>query len=493
MSADEFAQLHQSTRAQRPPSREAGRLAAADLAATDWPERILFWGLVAGLAWAPAYLGGNAPIFWGVDAMLFPGLALAYEVSLVVCGRSHPVRLRYVAVPAGLFFLVLVWLLLQDATWTPAFLQNPIWSMASQALNRPVAGSISVDRDQTALSLLGLITVGSVFWVTLQLCRDGERANRLLSALAVIGVIYAAYGLAAFVLTPERTLWYDNGGAKGFVTSTFYNKNNYGTYAGIMLCVSFGATLRYYRRKAAEAGVPFKYKLATLLDTTGGGGAIRVACAFVILVSLMMTASRGAIISTTFGIVSIGALGSRSSKRGREQRLTVMISGLLLASVFIGFGDAFLGRITDDGVVDSARLAVAKATIESALNSPLVGWGLGTFADVFPMFRDPSIGTTDRWMMAHNTYVEALQGLGFLFGTFLIVAVGALAAKCLKGATTRYANLTPSRVAVGVSLLVGLHSLVDFSLQIQAVAITYAAILGVGVAQSESSRVDLSD
>ena len=35
--------------------------------------------------------------------------------------------------------------------------------------------------------------------------------------------------------------------------------------------------------------------------------------------------------------------------------------------------------------------------------------------------------------------------------------------------------------------LVGLHALVDFSLQIPAVAILYACILGIGCAQASSS------
>jgi hypothetical protein len=44
-----------------------------------------------------------------------------------------------------------------------------------------------------------------------------------------------------------------------------------------------------------------------------------------------------------------------------------------------------------------------------------------------------------------------------------------------------------------VACLVGINSLVDFGLEIQAVTLTFAAMLGAGVAQSESSRVALSD
>jgi hypothetical protein len=46
---------------------------------------------------------------------------------------------------------------------------------------------------------------------------------------------------------------------------------------------------------------------------------------------------------------------------------------------------------------------------------------------------------------------------------------------------------------VSVAFLLGVHSLVDFSLQMQAIAITFMALLGLGVAQSESSRQVLED
>ena len=44
-----------------------------------------------------------------------------------------------------------------------------------------------------------------------------------------------------------------------------------------------------------------------------------------------------------------------------------------------------------------------------------------------------------------------------------------------------------------VAGLVAANSLVDFSLQIQAVALTFMALLGAGVAQSKSSRLMVGD
>ena len=109
------------------------------------------------------------------------------------------------------------------------------------------------------------------------------------------------------------------------------------------------------------------------------------------------------------------------------------------------------------------------------------------------MFRDQSLSTFFSYEHAHNTYLEVFQGLGLLFGSMLLASIVLLALRCGMGAMTRKENRTIPCVAAGVAILVGVHSLVDFSLQIQAVAVTFMALLGAGVAQSKTSRLMLED
>ena len=170
-------------------------------------ERAFLWAFVAGLAWCPFWFGSNVLLAWGVNAVLFPGLVAAYEISLLVRGKRHPVAIKHIKVPAALFAAVVLWIICQNATWTPAWLHHPIWQMSADALDKPVDGSISVNRDLTTLALLRLITAASVFWIALQLCRDASRANLLLWSIAAIVCAYAAYGLVAFALTPGSVLW----------------------------------------------------------------------------------------------------------------------------------------------------------------------------------------------------------------------------------------------------------------------------------------------
>src|SRR5947209_561357 len=153
-------------------------------------DRVFLWAFIAGLAWCPFWFGSNGLLAWGVNAVLFPGLAVIYELSLLVRGERHPVAIKHIKIPAALFGVVVLWILIQNATWTPAWLHHPIWQMAADALDKPIDGSISVNRDLTSLALLRLITAAAVFWIAMQLCRDASWANFLLWSVAALSCAY---------------------------------------------------------------------------------------------------------------------------------------------------------------------------------------------------------------------------------------------------------------------------------------------------------------
>src|SRR5689334_4684798 len=93
-------------------------------------ERLLLALLVAALAWAPYWYGSNDLVAWGVNALVFPGLAVLYELGLVVSGRSHPVGLRKLLVPAALFAMVVAWIFAQTVIVPRSPPAHPIWDLA---------------------------------------------------------------------------------------------------------------------------------------------------------------------------------------------------------------------------------------------------------------------------------------------------------------------------------------------------------------------------
>jgi O-antigen ligase len=191
----------------------------------------------------------------------------------------------------------------------------------------------------------------------------------------------------------------------------------------------------------------------------------------------------------------LGALTLQLRKKqfAEQREVIIAICAVLVAATFLVFGDLVAGKINQEGFSDQSRMAVYLIAIRSILNAPLLGYGYGTFADVFPMFRDQSVGIWGKWEMAHNTYLEVFQGLGALFGSMLVASVVILVLRCVRGVMARQMNETLPCVAASVAFLLGAHALVDFSLQMQAIALTFMALLGAGVAQSASSRRMLAD
>jgi O-antigen ligase len=463
-------------------------------------ERTLLWAFIAGLAWCPFWFGSAVLLAWGINAVLFPGLVVIYELSLLIRRKSHPVSVGQIKLPAALFAAVVLWILTQNATWTPDWLHHPIWQMASEALDKPIEGSISVDRELTNLALLRLITAASVFWLALQLCRDPSRANFLLVSIAAIIGAYAAYGLVAIWLTPGRVLWFKNPHLqiwpRGVVTSSFVNPNSFSAYAGTGFVLFCGLILRFYRDEVAAAGGSIRFRIASFIEVTGQKGLVLFAGAGTTLIALLLTASRGGIASTGFGLCVLGALTLRRRKRPFAPSaviIIIVVGTLIVGATFLIFGDVVLGKISQVGFRDQGRIGLYLITIRSILAAPLLGYGYGTFVDVFPMFRDQSVTTFGGWTEAHDTYLEALQGLGLIFGTMLLATVAVLVWRCVKGAVTREMNQTLPCVAASIAFLLGAHALVDFTLQLQAIAITFMALLGAGVAQSESSRLIMAD
>ena len=461
------------------------------MADTKTAEAFFFAVLVDGLAWVPFWLGSNRIAPWGINGLLFGVSVILFELYLLLKGKSHPVGMRLVFFPAYCFIAIVVWILIQNSTLVPQLLQHPMWSMAAEALNRPLGGSISINRDLTTLSLLRLVTAASVFWLSLQLCRNAERAYSLVSALSLIVAAYSAYGL---ILLPFGSPIFGFEPAQGAyaVRSTFVNRNTFATYAGIGLLCNLALLFDIYRQHPVrKRGVS---AVAHFFMISRKKGVWAAATCLVTLAALILTRSQAGIISTAIGVVALSLLLSLSGRhRFRESIQAIIFLMVVVGVCFVFFGDQLAGRITLNTLIDSERMSVFQITLKSIWDSPLIGFGMGTFQDVFPIYRDRSISTVGTWDHAHNSYLEVFQGLGLFFGTILFLSILYLLFKCIKGIAKRRQNMMSCCVAVSVFVLVAVNALVDFSFEIEAVTLTAVAVLGAGVAQSISSQVNAGD
>ena len=452
-------------------------------------ETLLSALLVALLAIVPARDGSAALDAQALNAAIVMLMVTILGVSQVFVGRGHEVSPRRFVGVAALFGLGVAWVLIQYMPGIAEILEHPAWQMAREALGKPLEGRITVDPDLTVQGAMGLLSAAGMVWVAAQLAATPRRAYALLAAIAAINVAYAFYAVATNAISVPGAAGV---AAQPGLRATFSNRNTYATYAGLGVVVSVALGWRLFRHALREAGPSSNHQIAALLKGATGTGMVWIAAIFVLGACLVMSASRGGVLSTAVALVVLTALTVRRHRypgQSGSRRIVIAAAIAGCAAVIavvagLGFGDTLFDRVSVSGVTDGGRPFVYGKTIEAIAASPWLGYGYGTFAAVFPMYDDGTGDPFYAWDLAHNTYLEVLLGSGVPGGLLLIVPVVWLAWQCVVGALTRQRDATIPAIAAAASALVGLHAMIDFSLQYQGVGLTYAALLGIGFAQA---------
>ena len=471
-------------------------------------DRFLLIAFLALVILAALPSGGNVPLAWTTNAFLTGVLVIMVAMQNLVLKRPAAVPFRWITLPALLFALVCLWAMIQSLGVTPAALHNPLWSAASDAFGEPLRGAISVNPFNTRVSLMRLLSYAAIFWLALQFGRDRSQAVIMIQAIGLGIAGYAVYGLLLWSLGSEFIPWYGKRAGTGEVTSTFINRNNFATLAGMGSVLFFGLVMhRMGQIIRAGHGERFKYRLERMLAALAGVEGLYLIGALMTLGSLFLSRSRAGLFATlsALGVLIVLSLwGMRSGRGGRTGHdrhgghgggmgksglalmALVMVGGIIAS--FNMSGERIATRLVRSELTIEGRMAVYPRLVEAIRDYPLTGTGYGTFEDMFPLYRDETVSPFGHWDKAHNSYLELMMELGLPASLMLFLAIGLLVWRCLRGGVTRHRDRYIPLIALAASVLVALHSLVDFSLQIPGVAIPYAALLGVGVAQSWSSR-----
>ena len=92
------------------------------------------------------------------------------------------------------------------------------------------------------------------------------------------------------------------------------------------LVVICGLILRLYRHEFTAVGGSIRFRIATFIEVTGQKGVVLLGGAFVILVALLLSGSRGGIVATALGLFVLGALTLRLRKQQfAEQREAIIV------------------------------------------------------------------------------------------------------------------------------------------------------------------------
>ncbi|MGR8933637.1 MAG: O-antigen ligase family protein [Gammaproteobacteria bacterium] len=430
---------------------------------------------------SPLPFGSNRPWAWSLISLLLALLTLAFCTHLIK-RKSHP-GLDEIKASVVLFVLVLLWVAFQASGLPPVAWHHPIWDSAGRVLGMPLHAAISLNPEQTYSALMKLLGYGLVFVLAFHYCRSFEIARRVFRCLSWGGFLYATYALIVYFGDFNTILWYPKWSSIGDATATFINRNNYATYAGLTLLCSVALLLdelsssSHYdfsgfwgMQMLLELLITRSWLPLLILCTTG--------------TALLLAHSRGGFLSTLAATCALLAVLNIN----RQSRHIPVAAGLLGAclvalTVFLSGGKAVMERIDQLSLESETRDEVYRLTLSAIADNPWLGIGYGAFEDGFRLYKNETVAAL-RYDKAHNTYLENMFELGVPVALMLFAAVFRLAWVCLRGVFRRRRHWAYPATGFAASVLVAVHSVTDFSLQIPAVAMTYALLLGTACAQA---------
>jgi O-antigen ligase len=321
------------------------------------------------------------------------------------------------------------------------------------------------------LSLLLMISYGFLYILAYDIADSSSRRLLLLS-IEVITAIYCLYGIVAFHIFPNTILWFEKWASLDGVSATFVNKNNFASFAGIGLIVSLSQLLKSLLmpggfRRSWERGPTTAFRWLSVL---------------LVSYSILMSGSRGGIIGSYLGISVFfcTVLVCRPTKKTMQ-----LLGGALCVSLALlfAFGDNFFERLLFEHHYREYRPVIYSITLDMIMDSWLFGYGLGSFPEIFSIYRTPEV--LPYFVRAHSDVLELVQSGGV---AALVPALGIVLIYCsrliqscmvLRKHRNSYERTNIIAMGAGVVVQIGVQSCIDFPLQIPAVSIIFIVVLAI--------------
>jgi O-antigen ligase len=292
----------------------------------------------------------------------------------------------------------------------------------------------------------------------------------------------SAYGLFMLFGGSELLPFLANTAYRGVVTGSFVNRNSFATYANLGVVIGFVWLFEPFLRDLDRRDL--KVLLRELLQRLMGERGLFLVALLVLATASLLTASRGGFLSIAAGLLVILFLLFLLT---RPRLPALVIATPLIAAAVWGLvsvsGAAVLERFEQ---TSDARIDIWAVTSEMIEDRFWLGHGYGTYEPAFNAYRD------DRFPLvvdkAHNTYLEHAAEFGLPATLLLYMGALMLVLQCVVGIFRRRRDKIFPLIAVASTGVVAVHAVVDFSLQIPAIAVTYATIMGIGCAQSVRSE-----
>lgn len=408
--------------------------------------------------------------------------ALAFATLWLVTGGTSLIVARRGELPAPSALLILAGVAFIGVLLVVASQLLPAGRGGNALWEGVGTSTFTIDRDATLRELVKLVSLAGAF-ATGYVVGASDRRTRLLAFLVVAAsAVYAGWAFAQHFTAAGMLFGAEKPYHLDRLTASFLSANTAATALGMLAVIAAARIARAVKESTSAEAVDSPW--AEQLARKAGVAAI----ALLLLVSCIVeTRSRFGIAASGAALLILAAWEARAVTQGRSHAgahgaiVATLVGGVVLAVIAVFSAGETVERLGAAAGDAGSRMAAYEAHFRLFLASPLRGHGLGSFPALNGMIQTlENHPALDQLNALHNVYLQWLEETGIAGATLMFGCIACLLAHVWRGFAHRSSMRSWLRAVLLASLLVLLHSLVDYGLQVPSVAWQWALWLGVG-------------
>jgi O-antigen ligase len=341
---------------------------------------------------------------------------------------------------------------------------------------------VSDSSHDTYLHLLLGLSLTAFFLLTLLMLNSRRRIKRIVWVIIFAGAFQAIYGAFMVLSGLEWSFFMLKYAYMEKATGTFINRNHLAGYLEMTLAVGIGYLLSQSTRYSGN----WQQRLRQVVEMLLSPKVIMRLLLAVMVIALVLTRSRMGNTAFFSSLMISGGLALLLMKN-KTRSTTILLSSLLIIDIMIV--GAFFGvekvadRLQNTSVNKESRDEVSRDTFMMWQENPVLGVGAGTYQYTYPAYKSDDVLSTRLYDHAHNDYLQFLAEFGLIAFVLLLTSVLWCLWWAIRAMYKRRSELFKGlgfASCMGI-IAIGIHSSVDFNLQIPANAFMFVFMMALAV------------
>ncbi|HTO29654.1 MAG TPA: O-antigen ligase family protein [Pararhizobium sp.] len=439
----------------------------------------LMWPVLGVVFLSPFAFGSTKPSFWLLWSVLLSLCGTILFARMALSGARFRIAPRNLMGLFGLFAVLGIYMAFQAL---PLGSLAPSVSTVADPTARIALNTISLTPHDTILALTRWANYGLLFFLVLQMTSNPQRARVFINLVYWAIVIHAVVGLLFLLQFGDTILGIPKWKYFGSAMGGFINRNSYATFLAFGSVI--GINLMIERMTETNPG---KGDSSLFSRYLGKGGVVIIGLGWIVLVmTLIATNSRMGVFAACCGMIA-SVLMALAKRTAGTNRIVIWTFLLLIPAIvglgIIGYGTTFIERVGDVDAAADVRMQLYQQVVTMIETRPFLGFGGNSFEYAYPLFHQAPVSVDLVWDKAHSTYLALWAEYGLVFGSIPMLIVATILFQLGAAYLKVPGQDMLLRSGIGIILVGAVHSLVDFSLEIEAVTFAFVVIVATAWAR----------